>query len=88
MQRDLLFSSYLRNGHTLGSLQQAPHRKHSPTLLLSLGRNAVKHLINLPYQLFFIISPSYLHFFRATFTATKTGSQAGAKGGAYPKSNC
>ncbi|MCF2140043.1 MAG: hypothetical protein K9W44_08320 [Candidatus Lokiarchaeota archaeon] len=34
----LLFSSYLRKGHTFGSLQHAPQRLHEPLRFLLTGK--------------------------------------------------
>lgn len=43
---------YFRNGHTLGSLQHAPHWTHRPLRFFAAGRNEVSVLLNFADQVF------------------------------------
>ncbi|WP_371802866.1 hypothetical protein [Candidatus Lokiarchaeum ossiferum] len=58
-QRGWPSSSYRKAGHTFGSLQQSPHRTHSPILFLLTGKIAVNVRKIRENQLFFILIKSY-----------------------------
>ncbi len=53
MAQRLLPSSVLRNGHTFGSLQQAPHWTHRPVRVGETGNTDVKVRLSLAPQVFF-----------------------------------